>query len=136
MGRRHHLHPDAAGLALSPWSGRLDALGMALRQRAPGAGLLAHSDRGSQYASADYQELLVEHGIRCSMSRKGNCWDNAVVESFFATLKTALLEAEIFHTRAEARTAIFEYIEVWYNRQRRHSTFGYVSPAEFERNAA
>jgi putative transposase len=116
--------------------GVLDALGMALEQRSPTAGLLAHSDRGSQYASADYQELLAEHGMRCSMSRKGDCWDNAVVESFFATLKTELLDQEIFRTRAQARAAIFDYIEVWYNRQRRHSTLGYVSPAEFERNAA
>ena len=116
--------------------GVLDALGMALEQRRPTAGLLAHSDRGSQYASADHQELLAKHGIRCSMSRKGDCWDNAVVESFFATLKTELLDQEIFRTRAQARAEIFEYIEVWYNRQRRHSTLGYVSPAEFERNAA
>jgi putative transposase len=78
----------------------------------------------------------VEHGIQCSMSRKGDCLDNAVVESFFATLKTELLDQEIFRTRAQARAAIFEYIEVWYSRQRRHSTLGYISPAEFERNAA
>jgi putative transposase len=107
-----------------------------LAQRTPGAGLLTHSDRGSQYASIEYQELLDAHGIRCSMSRKGNCWDNAVVESFFATLKTELLDGQVFRSRAEARAAVFEYIEVWYNRQRRHSTLGYISPAAFEKNAA
>lgn len=110
----------------------LDALDMALRTRAPPAGLLHHSDRGCQYASADYQEALAERSIRCSMSRKGNCWDNAVAESFFATLKAELVNEADFETRAQARTALFEYLEVFYNRRRRHSSLGYVSPLHYE----
>jgi transposase InsO family protein len=110
----------------------LNALAMALRARAPAAGLVHHSDRGSQYASADYRAALVAAGIDCSMSRKGDCWDNAVAESFFATLKTELVHDEDWQTRAEARSAIFEYLEVFYNRRRRHSSIGYVSPEEFE----
>ena len=98
----------------------------------PNAGLLHHSDRGSQYASGDYQGALDDLGVVCSMSRKGNCWDNAVAESFFATLKTELVYTRRFATRAEAREAIFDFIEVFYNRRRRHSTLGYVSPMEFE----
>ena len=94
-----------------------------------------HSDRGSQYATAAYQKRLVEHGIVCSMSRKGNCWDNAPMESFFHTLKTELVHYRDYLTRDEARRDIFEYIEVFYNRQRRHSTLGYLSPVEFERQA-
>jgi putative transposase len=110
----------------------LDALMMALRARAPATGLVHHSDRGSQYASADYRAALAIAGIECSMSRKGDCWDNAVAESFFATLKTELVHDTDWITRAEARSAIFEYLEVFYNRQRRHSSIGYVSPEEFE----
>jgi putative transposase len=110
----------------------LDALDMALRNRAPPTGLLHHSDRGCQYASADYQAALSERGIRCSMSRKGNCWDNAVAESFFATLKKELVNEANYETRAEARTSVFEYLEVFYNRRRRHSSLGYVSPLSFE----
>ena len=110
----------------------LDALDMALLTRSPPNGLLHHSDRGCQYASADYQAALAERGITCSMSRKGNCWDNAVAESFFATLKTELVNEANYATRAEARTSIFEYLEVFYNRRRRHSTLGYVSPLDFE----
>lgn len=110
-----------------------DALSMALQARKPDAGLLHHSDRGSQYASHSYQEQLRQHGIVGSMSRRGNCWDNAVVESFFSTLKSELLPDHPYRTRAEARSAVFEYIEVWYNRKRRHSTLGYVSPEQFER---
>jgi putative transposase len=113
----------------------LQALSMALQSRRPAAGLLHHSDRGSQYASHDYQEQLRRFGIKCSMSRKGNCWDNAVVESFFATLKTELIRKRTYRLRADAKADIFEYIEVWYNRQRRHSTLGYLSPAEFEAKA-
>jgi len=109
-----------------------DALTMALRRRKPKGGLLHHSDRGIQYAAGDYQRLLAEHGIDCSMSRKGNCWDNAVVESFFHTLKVELVHHQRYLTRDEARQDIFEWIEVFYNRQRRHSTLGYRSPAEFE----
>jgi transposase InsO family protein len=114
----------------------LKALEMALQQRPVPVGLLHHSDRGSQYGAMAYQQRLAAHGIRCSMSRPGNCWDNAVVESFFATLKTELLSAEpVYRTRPEARTAIFEYVEGFYNRTRRHSTLGYLSPVEFERQA-
>lgn len=114
----------------------LSALEMALRQRAVRADLLHHSDRGSQYGAMAYQQQLAIHGIRCSMSRPGNCWDNAVVESFFATLKTELFsKGHPFSTRQEARTAIFEYVEGFYNRARRHSTLGYLSPVEFEERA-
>ncbi len=109
------------------------ALEMALRQRPVLAGLLHHSDRGSQYGAMAYQQQLAIHGIRCSMSRPGNCWDNAVVESFFATLKTEWRVTEEWNsTRQHARTAIFEYVEGFYNRARRHSTLGYLSPVEFK----
>ena len=111
----------------------VDALEMAVRRRLPGDGLVAHSDRGSQYASAHYQGLLGRHGITCSMSRVAQCWDNAPVESFFASLKRELVHSERYTTRDEARASIFEYVEVFYNRVRRHSSLGYVSPAEFER---
>jgi transposase InsO family protein len=110
----------------------LRALSMALRARQPDAGLLHHSDRGSQYAAGDYRKHLQARGITCSMSRKGNCWDNAVAESFFATLKVEFIHESTFHTRSQAVTEIFEYIEVFYNRVRRHSFLGYVSPQEFE----
>lgn len=109
-----------------------DALGMALARRQPAAGLLHHSDRGVQYASDRYQGLLAEHGIEVSMSGKGDCWDNAVMESFWATLKTELVHHEQYATREEARRSIFEYIEVFYNRKRLHSSLGYVSPERFE----
>lgn len=108
------------------------ALHMALAQRKPAEGLLHHSDRGGQYAGHDYRDLLAAHHIEASMSRAGNCYDNAMKESFFATLKTECADKP-FPTRAAARTAIFDYIEVFYNRQRRHSAIGMVSPAEFER---
>ena len=111
----------------------LDALRMALAQRRPQAGLIHHSDRGSQYASGDYQQLLAKHGLRGSMSRRGDCWDNAVAESFFASLKLELVYQVQWRTRAEVRTAIFEYIELFYNRRRRHSSLAYLSPVEFER---
>ena len=109
-----------------------DALTMAVARRNPGAGLLHHSDRGSQYACGDYQNLLVKNGFRCSMSRTGNCYDNAVMESFWGTLKTELVYQEKYKTRQQARQSIFEYIEVFYNRHRRHSSLGYVSPEAFE----
>ena len=109
-----------------------DALSMALARRSPGEGLLHHSDRGVQYASEDYQHLLQSHGIACSMSGKGDCWDNAVMESFWATLKTELVNHERYETREQARASIFEYIEVFYNRQRLHSSLGYLSPEQFE----
>ncbi len=110
----------------------LAALRMALAQRRPTGPLLHHSDRGSQYASGDYQACLVAAGIQCSMSRRGDCFDNAPVESFFGTLKTELVDQQVFATRKHAQSAIFEYIEIWYNRQRRHSALGYRSPVEFE----
>ena len=110
-----------------------DALRMALARRSPGAGsLLHHSDRGVQYASDGYQHLLAAHGIACSMSGKGDCWDNAVMESFWGTLKAELVNHEHYATREEARASIFEYIEVFYNRHRLHSSLGYVSPEQFE----
>lgn len=112
----------------------LDALGMALERRRPGRGLLHHSDRGVQYASDDYQRLLAENGIRCSMSRGGDCYDNAVAESFWGTLKTELVNHERYETREQARASVFEYVEVFYNRQRLHSSLGYLSPEQFERS--
>ena len=110
-----------------------DALEMAIQRRRPKSGLLHHSDRGVQYAAHEYRSVLEREGAERSMSRKGDCWDNAVAESFFATLEVELIEGADWHRRAEARRAIFEYIEVWYNRRRRHSSLGYLSPAEFER---
>ena len=110
----------------------LRALRMALERRQPPPGLLHHTDRGSQYVAIDYRELMTTHQLVPSMSRRGNCYDNAVAESFFATLRWELLERQQWSTRAAARTAIFEYIEIWYNRQRRHSTLGYQSPWQFE----
>jgi putative transposase len=108
----------------------LAALTMALNRRCPETGLLHHSDRGSTYASEDYQRRLEAHGITCSMSRTGDCYDNAVMEAFFSTLKTEL--ADRFESHGQAKRALFEYIEGFYNTQRRHSTVGYVSPAVFE----
>jgi len=113
----------------------LDALAMAAERRAVDHAILVHSDRGVQYASDAVQRFYDRHGMICSMSRKGNCWDNAVTESFFATLKREL-DDPIFDTRESARAIIFEYIEIWYNRQRRHSTLGYVSPEQFEKTQA
>ena len=112
------------------------ALTMALANRRPRAGLLHHSDRGSQYAATRYQRLLNEYGLIPSMSRKGHCWDNACVESFFGTLKRELVYHRHYTTRDAARQDIFEYIEVFYNRTRRHSTLGYDSPAEYEARTA
>lgn len=113
----------------------LDALDGALMRRAIEPGIIAHSDRGTQYAATEYQRRLRQHGMLCSMSRKGDCWDNAVVESFFATLKLELLGDEVFTDHASAQTLVFEYIEAYYNRRRRHSTLGYVSPAAYEEAA-
>jgi transposase InsO family protein len=109
-----------------------DALKMALLHRQPDQDLLHHSDRGVQYASDDYQQLLIEHGITVSMSGKGNCYDNAMMESFWATLKTELIHQQHYATREQARQSIFEYIEVFYNRTRLHSALGYLSPESFE----
>jgi transposase InsO family protein len=107
------------------------ALQMAATHRRPGEGLLHHSDRGSQYASNDYKQLLDAHKMTMSMSRKGDCYDNAVMESFWSTLK-AECAGGVYNSRAEARQSIFEYVEVWYNRQRRHSALGYATPETFE----
>jgi putative transposase len=112
-----------------------DALDMAIAQREPAEGLLVHSDQGSQYTALSYRQKLVEHGMRCSMSRKGECHDNAVAESFFHTLKEELVYDADYRTRSEARQAIFKYIELFYNRQRRHSTIGYKAPMEYEKLA-
>jgi len=112
----------------------LKALGMALKRRCPDGGLLHHSDQGCTYASEDYQRMLNAHGITCSMSRKGDCYDNAVMEAFFSTLKTELTDR--FESCGVAKMQLFDYIEVFYNQRRRHSTIGYVSPAAFEREAA
>ena len=109
------------------------ALHMALKQRKLSIDLLLHSDRGSQYASELYQKLLKRNGIVCSMSRKGNCWDNAVMESFYHTLKVELIYQKTYETRGQARRDIFEYIEIFYNRERLHSTLGYCSPEEYEK---
>jgi len=107
-----------------------DALKMAIRNRQPPMGLIHHSDRGVQYACGDYRKLLGLHGIKASMSRKGNCLDNAPMESFFGSLKTELVHRNQFATRREARAALFEYIEIFYNRQRRHSSIGYRTPEQ------
>jgi transposase InsO family protein len=111
----------------------LDALNMALGRRLPPAKLIHHSDRGSQYASARYQRILKDNAIVCSMSRAGNCWDNAVVESFFATLKTELIHRRSWPTRRQAKAAIAEYIELFYNCRRIHSSLAYRSPAQYEK---
>lgn len=114
----------------------LSALDMAVRRRVPGSSLLHHSDRGCQYTSQEYRQTLNDLGIDVSMSRKGNCWDNAVAESFFATIKTELVYDRRWATRLELRAAVFDYIEVFYNRQRLHSTLGYTSPIQFETDHA
>ena len=110
----------------------VEALQMALLSRRPPAGLVHHTDRGSQYTALAYQQLLTQQGITCSMSRRGQCLDNAMAESFFATLKTELVTRVRWMTGREARRAIFDYLEVFYNRHRRHSALGYQSPVHFE----
>jgi putative transposase len=127
------------GWSMGPYLDRrlvLDALAMGLAARRPGPGLLHHSDRGVQYACDEYQRLLRGEDMVVSMSRKGNCWDNAVVESFFSTLKLELVYRRKFADHDSARTAIFSYIEGFYNRRRMHSTLGYLSPVEYERRKA
>lgn len=114
----------------------LDALDMAVRRQKPGPGLVHHSDRGCQYAARDYLKALRQYRMVPSMSRRGQCWDNALAESFFHTLKTEHVYHERFSTRNEARTSVFEWIEVFYNRQRIHSAIGFVSPECYERLAA
>ena len=113
-----------------------DALNMAFNRRNIAPGLLIHSDRGVQYRAIKYQDLIRSKGGVVSMSRRGNCWDNAVMESFYSRLKVELIYAEQYRSIDEARSGIFEYIEVFYNRLRRHSALGYVSPAEYERIGA
>jgi transposase InsO family protein len=110
----------------------IDALQMAITRRRPAPGLIVHSDRGMQYASSAYREVLARHGLLASMSRKGNCYDNAFIESFWSSLKYETVYHHKFATRAEARTALFDYIEVFYNRTRLHSSLGYLSPIAFE----
>ncbi len=127
------------GWSMRPYIDRrlvLEALEMAITTRRPGPGLLHHSDRGVQYACDEYQRLLAGEDMVVSMSRKGDCWDNAVVESFFSTLKQELVYRRKFSDRDEARTAIFRYIEGFYNRRRLHSTLGYLSPMDYEHLAA
>jgi transposase InsO family protein len=110
-----------------------EALAMACFRRRPGKGLIHHSDRGSQYAAHEYQNQLKQYGMTCGMSRKGDCWDNAVVESFFHTLKVECIHEKRYATREEARTDVIDYIEMFYNSNRLHSTLGYVSPNDFEK---
>ena len=112
-----------------------DALTMAFGRRHPDTGLIHHSDRGSQYASSDYQQLMAGYGMICSMSGKGDCWDNAVVESFFGSLKTEQTHSQLYLTRGEARLDVIDYIEMFYNSRRLHSHLGYVSPNQFEKEA-
>lgn len=114
------------------WDLAADALEMAIAQRRPAAGLLHHSDQGSQYAARQYRERLAQLGFTASMSRKGNAWDNAVVESFFSSLKNELTHNRDFATREQARSEIFDYIEIFYNRQRAHATLQYMSPQDYE----
>jgi transposase InsO family protein len=111
-----------------------DALSMAYWRRKPGKGLIHHSDRGSQYASKDYRHLLEVYGMHCSMSRKGDCWDNAVAESFFHSLKTEWTSDILYRTRNDARNDVIKYIEMFYNSQRLHSYLGYKQPNDFEKN--
>ena len=112
-----------------------DALAMAIWRRGRPQTLLHHSDQGSQYTSEPFQRLMADHGIACSMSRSGNVWDNAAMESFFSSLKTERIRGHIYRTRDEARADVFDYIERFYNPTRRHSTIGYVSPVDFEKQA-
>ncbi len=124
------------GWSMDRWNSRhlvMDALSMALGTRAPRSDLVHHSDRGAQYTSDDFRDLLARHGIQCSMSARGNCYDNAVVESFFGLLKRECVNRVRFRTRDEARAAVFEYIECFYNRKRRHGYLGNISPEEFEK---
>lgn len=131
---------DLCGRRIVGWatSERIDtalvseALHNALRQRQPGPGLMHHSDRGSQYASCEYQQMLELFDITCSMSRKGNCWDNACMERFFSSLKSEWIGETIYASHEQARAAIFEYIETFYNTQRRHATLGYKTPVQYE----
>jgi putative transposase len=111
-----------------------EALHLALQKLQPGLDLVHHSDRGSEYASTSYQEILHQHNIQISMSKKGDCYDNTMIESFWGTLKEEGIGQKIFLSRKEAKTVIFDYIEVFYNRKRRHSSLGYLSPVDFEKH--
>jgi len=125
----------AVGWSMQPYLDRrlvVAALEMAIKTRRPAPGLIHHSDRGTQYACAEYRQVLADAEMIASMSRKGDCWDNAVVESFFSTLKQELVDHRDFATHQEAKAAVFEYVEGFYNRRRRHSTLGYLSPIEYE----
>jgi putative transposase len=129
-------HRRVVGWAMDRWITRwlvMKALNMAILNGTLKPGLIHHSDRGASYASNEFRAILRTYGTRCSMSRKGDCWDKAVAESFFHTLKVELIHGKIYDTRQQAKTAIFEYIEVFYNRQRRHSYLGYLSPVDFEK---
>ena len=152
MGGGLHLHLDGGGLALCggghrsvlPAGCRLvderdhdrafvtDALIMAIWRRGKPDALMHHSDRGSQYTSEQFQRLMADHGVICSMSRAGNCWDNAAMESFFSSLKTERTARKTYRTRDEAKADVFDYVERFYNVKRRHSTIEYISPMEFE----
>jgi putative transposase len=112
-----------------------DALLMAIWRRGKPDALLHHSDQGSQYTSEQFRKLMDDNGVSCSMSRSGNVWDNAAMESFFSTLKTERTERKVYRTRNQAKADVFDYIECFYNPRRRHSTLGYISPVEFERRA-
>lgn len=123
------------GWAMSERLGKeivISAIKMAIKNRRPSTGLIVHSDRGVQYASNEFQKILKRNKFRCSMSRKGNCWDNAPAESFFSSLKQELMYEDWFKTRQEARLAIFEFIEIYYNKKRMHSTLSYMTPEEYE----
>jgi putative transposase len=127
------------GWSMSRWMTRrivVDALRMAVHARQPGAKLIHHSDRGAQYTSDDFRNELDKYGIECSMSSRGNCYDNAVAESFFGLLKRERVNRVRYRTRDEARADVFDYIEVFYNRQRRHGYLGNISPADFENKTA
>lgn len=112
-----------------------DALIMAIWRRGKPDALLHHSDQGSQYTSEQFQRLMADNGVTCSISRSGNVWDNAAMESFFSSLKTERIGKKIYRTRAQAKADVFDYIECFYNPTRRHSTLGYLSPIDFEREA-
>ena len=113
----------------------IDALMMAIWRRGKPDALLHHSDQGSQYTSEQFQRLMTDNGVSCSMSRSGNCWDNAAMESFFSSLKTERVARKTYRTRDQARADVFDYIERFYNPTRRHSTLGYLSPIDFEKKA-
>ena len=132
----HHIHLDPFGCTVPYLDSAIRALKMAINLRQPPKGCIHHTDRGSQYCSHDYQKLLKQHGFKVSMSRKGNCWDNAVVETFFKTVKAELIWRQPWYTRRQCELALFQYINGFYNPRRRHSALGYKSPVTFERKAA